>query len=210
MTRFVRDQGFIDPAVQSDRDNYKLLIGSVVPRPIAFVTTLSQQGILNGAPFSFFSIVSSSPPLVSVSVQRKNGEMKDTARNAIATGELVVHIVDEANVEAINQTAATLPPDESEVVLAGLTPIDSEAVKVPGIAESKFRMECVLEHAFELGGTEGTPGSDLLIARVVRFRISEEVLQNGKIDAAKLAPVSRMAGNFYSTLGRMFTIERPG
>lgn len=200
----------IDPAVQSDRDNYKLLIGSVVPRPIAFVTTLSQQGILNGAPFSYFSIVSSNPPLLSVSVQRKNGEMKDTARNAIATGELVVHIVDEANVEAINQTAATLPPDESEVVFAGLTPINGETVKVPGIAESKFRMECVLEHAFELGGTERTPGCDLLIARVVRFRISEEVLQDGRIDAEKLAPVSRMAGNFYSTLGRMFTIERPG
>ncbi|MBW7456396.1 flavin reductase family protein [Paenibacillus sepulcri] len=199
----------IDPEVQSDRDNYKLLIGSVVPRPIAFVTTLSEQGILNGAPFSYFSIVSSSPPLLSLSVQRRNGEMKDTARNAITTGELVVHIVDEANVEHINQTAATLPPDESEVVLAGLTPSDSEAVKVPGIAESKFRMECVLEHAIELGGTEETPGCDLLIARVVRFRISEDILQDGRIDAAKLAPVSRMAGNFYAALGRIFTLERP-
>jgi flavin reductase (DIM6/NTAB) family NADH-FMN oxidoreductase RutF len=70
-------------------------------------------------------------------------------------------------------------------------------------------MECVLEHAFILGGTEGTPGCDLLIARVVRFRISKDILQDGKIDAAKLAPVSRMAGNLYSTLGRMFAIERP-
>jgi flavin reductase (DIM6/NTAB) family NADH-FMN oxidoreductase RutF len=200
----------IDPASQSERDNYKLLIGSIVPRPIAFVTTLSPEGILNGAPFSYFSIVSSNPPLISVSVQRKNGERKDTSRNVIAKGELVVHIVDEGNVEAINQTAATLPPDESEVVFAGLTPIDSEVVKVPGIVESKFRMECVLEHAFELGGTEGTPGCDLLIARVVRFQISEELLQDGRIDAVKLEPVSRMAGNFYSTLGRMFTIERPG
>jgi flavin reductase (DIM6/NTAB) family NADH-FMN oxidoreductase RutF len=199
----------IDPASQSNHDNYKLLIGSVVPRPIAFVTTLSQQGVLNGAPFSYFSIVSSDPPLVSVSVQRKNGERKDTARNAIATGELVVHIVNEANVEAINQTAAILPPDESEVVFAGLTPIDSEAVKVQGIAESKFRMECILEHAFELGGTEGTPACDLLIARVVRFQISEDILDDGGIDAAKLAPVSRMAGNFYSTLGGLFAIDRP-
>lgn len=199
----------IDPAAQSDRDNYKLLIGSVVPRPIAFVTTLSQQGVLNGAPFSYFSIVSSNPPLLSIAVQRKDGEMKDTARNTIATGELVVHIVDETNVEAINQTAASLPPDESEVALAGLTPIDSERVKVPGIAESKFRMECVLEQALELGGTGETPGCDLLIARVVRFRISEEIIENGRIDAEKLAPVSRMAGNFYSTLGRVFTIERP-
>lgn len=199
----------IDPALQNNSDNYKLLIGSVVPRPIAFVTTLSQQGVLNGAPFSYFSIVSSNPPLLSISVQRKNSEMKDTARNAMARGELVVHIVDETNVEAINQTAATLPPDESEVVLAVLTPVDSETVKVQGIAESKFRMECILEHAFELGGTEGTPACDLLIARVVRFQISEEILQDGGIDAVKLAPVSRLAGNFYSTLGEMFTIQRP-
>jgi flavin reductase (DIM6/NTAB) family NADH-FMN oxidoreductase RutF len=200
----------IDPAAQSERENYKLLIGSVVPRPIAFVTTLSQHGVLNGAPFSYFSIVSSNPPLLSVSVQRRNGEMKDTSRNAIETGELVIHIVDEANVEGINQTAATMPPNDSEVAFAGLTPINSEAVKVPGIAESKFRMECVLAHTFELGGTEGIPGCDLLIARVVRFWIAEEILQEGRIDAEKLAPVSRMAGDFYSNLGKVFTIDRPG
>lgn len=200
----------IDPAAQSERDNYKLLVGSVVPRPIAFVTTLSQQGVLNGAPFSYFSIVSSNPPLLSVSVQRKNGERKDTARNAIATGELVIHVVDETNVEAVNQTAANLTPGESEVALAELTPVASEIVKVPGVAESKFRIECVLEHAFELGGKDGTPGCDLLIARVVRFQVAEDILHSGRIDAAKLAPVSRMAGNFYSSLGNMFEIERPG
>ncbi|MBP3964589.1 flavin reductase family protein [Paenibacillus lignilyticus] len=199
----------IDPSAQGDRDNYKLLIGSVVPRPIAFVTTLSEQGVLNGAPFSYFSIVSSNPPLLSVAVQRKNGVMKDTARNAAATGELVIHIVDETNVKAINETAANLPPDESEITVAGLTPMDSETVKVPGIAESKIRMECVLEQAIELGGTGGTPGCDLLIARVVRFQISEELLENGRIDAHKLAPVSRMAGNYYANLGRLFEMERP-
>ncbi|SDX94378.1 flavin reductase family protein [Paenibacillus sp. CF384] len=199
----------IDPAAQGDRDNYKLLIGSVVPRPIAFVTTLSKQGVLNGAPFSYFSIVSSNPPLLSVAVQRKNGVMKDTARNAVATGELVIHIVDETNVAAINETAANLPPDESEITIAGLTATESEKVNVPGIAESKIRMECVLEQALELGGTGGSPGCDLLIARVVRFQIAKEILENGRIDAQKLAPVSRMAGNFYSSLGSLFEIERP-
>jgi len=199
----------IDPATQSGRDNYKLLIGSIVPRPIAFVTTLSQEGVLNGAPFSYFSIVSSAPPLLSVSVQRRNGERKDTARNAVLSGELVIHIVDESNVEAVNRTAATLPADESEVALAGLTAVDSEVVRVPGIAEVQIRMECKLEHALELGGEGGKPSCDLLIARVVKFWISEHLLLHGRIDAGKLAPVSRMAGNSYASLGSMFELERP-
>jgi len=199
----------IDPTTQSDRDNYKLLIGSIVPRPIAFVTTLSQAGVLNGAPFSYFSIVSSNPPLLSVSVQRRNGEKKDTARNAVTSGELVIHIVDAANVEAVNRAAATLPADKSEVALAGLTPVDSEAVNVPGIAEAKIRLECKLEHALELGGEDVEPSCDLLIARVVRYWVAEELLRDGRIDANKLAPVSRMAGNFYANLGTMFEIERP-
>ncbi|WP_433945344.1 flavin reductase family protein [Paenibacillus sp. SN-8-1] len=199
----------IDPAMQEDRDNYKLLIGSVVPRPIALVTTLTEDGVLNAAPFSYFSIISSTPPLLSVSVQRKKGQMKDTARNAIRQRELVIHIVDETNVEAANQAAASLPPGESEVTAAGLTPVDSEAVHVPGLAEAKFRMECVLEHAYELGGTDGEPGCDLLIARVVRFQVAEEIIQGGRIDAKKLAPVSRMAGDYYSTLGQLFSLERP-
>lgn len=105
----------IDPNTQSERDTYKLLIGSVVPRPVAFVTTLSADGVLNAAPFSYFSIVSSNPPLLSVSVQRKNGAPKDTARNAMQSGELVIHIVDEDTVAAVNETAANLPPDESEL-----------------------------------------------------------------------------------------------
>ncbi len=199
----------IDPQSQQDRDNYKLLIGSVVPRPIAFVTSLSDEGVLNGAPFSYFSIISSSPPRLSISVQRKDGQMKDTARNSISAGELVVHIVDESNVEAVNETAASVPADVSEIALAGLTPAASEAVKVPGIAEAKVRMECVLERAIELEGADGGIACDLLIARIVRFHVAEELLQDGRIDASGLAPVSRMAGNDYAKLGSTFTLERP-
>ena len=199
----------IDPVMQSERDNYKLLIGSVIPRPIAFVTTLSQDGVLNAAPFSYFSIVSSTPPMLSVSVQRKNGAMKDTARNAIETGALVIHIVDEAAIAAVNETAANLPPHESEVELAGLTPVASETIAVPGIAEAKVRMECVLERSIPLGGTGEIPTCDLLIARVVRFQIADDIYDNGRIDPEKLNPVSRLAGSYYSTLGKLFSIERP-
>lgn len=199
----------IDPNTQSERDIYKLLIGSVVPRPIAFVTTLSEDGVLNAAPFSYFSILTSNPPMLSVSVQRKNGTSKDTARNAMQSGELVIHIVDEDNVEAVNETAANLPPDESELVRTNLTPVVSEVVKVPGVLESKIRMECALEQVVTLNGADQLPAADLLIARVVRFHVSEELYEQGRIDAAKLKPVSRMAGNIYSALGEMFTIERP-
>lgn len=199
----------IDPASQSERDNYKLLIGSVIPRPIAFVTTLSKGGVLNAAPFSYFSIVSSSPPMLSIAVQRRNGITKDTARNAIDRRELVVHIVDEKMAAAVNETAANLPPEESELALTGLTTIASEVIAVPGIREAKVRMECVLDKSVTLGGTEDSPTTDLLIARVVRFIVDEEIYEQGRIDPVKLNPVSRLAGSAYASLGKMFEIERP-
>jgi flavin reductase (DIM6/NTAB) family NADH-FMN oxidoreductase RutF len=199
----------IDPTAQSERDIYKLLIGSVIPRPIAFVTTLTVNGVLNAAPFSYFSIVSSNPPLLSVSVQRKQGAMKDTARNAIDRKELVIHIVDEAIVHAVNETAANLPPHESEVARTGLTPIASTMIAVPGVSEAKVRMECTLEQAIALGGSAETPACDLLIARVVRFHIADDLYENGHIEPLRLNPVSRLAGSTYSTLGTLFSLERP-
>lgn len=199
----------IDPANQSDKDNYKLMIGSIIPRPIAFVTTLTPEGTLNAAPYSYFNIVASSPPLISISVQRKNGERKDTSRNAIAKGAFVVHISDESYIGQINETAANLPPEESEVTLAGLTPIASVKIIVPGIAEAKIRMECILEQAIPLGGKDGTPACDLLIGRIVCFHIDEALYDNGHIDPLALKPVSRLAGNSFSRLGELFEIARP-
>lgn len=199
----------IDPSSQSERENYKLMIGSIIPRPIAFVTSLSEEGVLNAAPYSYFTIVTANPPMVAISVQRKHGVRKDTSRNAIAAGAFVVHISDESYIEQINQTAAMLPPDESEVTLAGLTPIPSEKIAVPGIAESSIRMECVLEHVIPLGGTEDAPAADLIIGRVVHFHIAESLYDNGHIDAEGLKPVSRLAGNSYAKLGEQFAMDRP-
>lgn len=199
----------IDPTAQTDHENYKLLIGSVIPRPIAFVTTLSQEGTLNAAPFSYFSIVASQPPLLSISVQRKAGVIKDTTRNAIDRGELVIHITDESIIEQVNLTAANLAPDESEVDRTQLTPVPSDLVAVPGIKEPKIRMECRLEQVIPLGGTGEQPACDLLIARVVRFHIAEDVYENGRILAEKLNPISRMAGHDYTKLGEKFILTRP-
>lgn len=192
-----------DPYQQTDRENYKLLIGSIIPRPIAFVTSKSEQGIVNAAPFSYFNIVSSNPPMLSVSVQRQGGKKKDTARNILSGKEFVVHIVDEENVFEINETSASLPPDQSEIDVTKLTLVDSEEVDVPAVVQSKVRFECVLHQAVDL------PGADLLIGRIVRIHVDEAIYKEGRINADLLNPVSRLAGTNYAKLGEVFSLKRP-
>jgi flavin reductase (DIM6/NTAB) family NADH-FMN oxidoreductase RutF len=194
----------IDPASLSERDSYKLLIGSIIPRPIAFVTSLAEDETLNGAPFSYFNIVSSNPPMISLSIQRAGGKQKDTARNILARREFVVHIVDQQNVDKINETAASLPPDQSEIEWAGLTAVQSDKINVPGIREAKVRMECVLEHSALLGGN-----ADFLIGRVLHFHIDDHIYRDGRIDPRGLAAVSRLAGNSYAKIGEIFDLARP-
>jgi flavin reductase (DIM6/NTAB) family NADH-FMN oxidoreductase RutF len=198
----------IDPALMSERENYKFLIGSIIPRPIAFVTTISKEGVLNGAPFSYFNIVSSNPPMISLSIQLSGGRQKDTARNIIESKQFVVHIVDEQNVEKINKTAASLPPDQSEIEFAHLTPVESVKISVPGVKEAKVRMECTLEHTLELGDQD-KPGCDFIIGKVVQFHIESDIYEKGRIDPGGLAAVSRLAGNNYAKIGEIFEIERP-
>lgn len=197
----------INPKENSERDNYKLLIGSIIPRPIAFITTQSESGVVNGAPFSYFNIVSSNPPKVSVAIQRPTGELKDTARNIYDSGEFVVHIVDDENVAKINETAASLPPSESEIEKADLTLIPSTEISVPGVKEAKVRMECRLVQGIPLGG-DG-PGSDLFIGEVIQFHVDEEIYESGRIDPRGLGAVSRLAGTNYAHIGEIFSIERP-
>lgn len=198
----------IDPSKNTERENYKFLIGSIVPRPIAFVTSMSGEGILNGAPFSYFNIVSSNPPMISLAIQRTAGRQKDTARNIIELKEFVVHVVDENNVEEINKTAASLPPNESEIKLTNLTPVESVKISVPGVKEAKIRMECTLEHSLELGGQDSI-GVDLIIGKVIQFHIEEEIYEKGRIDPMGLGAVSRLAGTNYAKIGQIFSIERP-
>ncbi|MCY8438953.1 flavin reductase family protein [Bacillus haynesii] len=198
----------IDPHTKTERENYKFLIGSIIPRPVAFVTSLSEEGVLNGAPFSYFNIVSSNPPMISLSIQRSEGSQKDTARNILNSKEFVVHIVDEQNVEKINTTAASLPPNQSEVQLAELTPVESVKVSVPGVKEAKVRMECVLEYSLELGD-KYSPGCDLIIGRVVQYHIKSGIYENGKIDPRGLGAISRLAGHDYAKIGEIFTRKRP-
>ena len=144
--------------------------------------------------------------MVSVSIQRSGGKQKDTARNILETKEFVIHVVDDLNVDQINQTAASLPPDQSEISLANLTPIDSTLISVPGVKEAKVRFECRLEHSVELGGDDTTPGTDLIIGRIVQVHIDEKIYENGRIDPIGLGAVSRLAGTNYAKIGEIFSI----
>lgn len=198
----------IDPNTQTERDNYKLLIGSIIPRPIAFVTSLSLDGVVNAAPFSYFNVVSSRPPMISLAVQRVNGVPKHTAANIAKSKQFVVHIVDQENVEQVNATAANLPPEVSELNVTHFTLAESKVVSVPGIKEAKVRMECVLEQIIELG-EEDHIQTDLIIGKVVQFHIEDSIYKDGKIDPAQLGAVSRLAGNNYAKIGDIFTMERP-
>ncbi|MNI21999.1 Flavoredoxin [compost metagenome] len=195
---------YIAASAQSAHDNYKLLIGSIIPRPIAFVTSINEQGVVNAAPFSFFNIVNDEPPMIMFSCLRKaTGEMKHTASNILGNGEFVVHIVDEDNVAAINHTSINAPEGVSELELAGLTPVPGQMIRVPRIAECRIAMECRLTRHVELGHC------DMMIGEVLCFYVEDELIHNGRIDAAKLKPVSRLAGASYAAVGRTFDMERP-
>ncbi|WP_017727482.1 flavin reductase family protein [Halalkalibacterium ligniniphilum] len=200
----------INPKDQTRQENYKLLIGSVLPRPIAFITSQNKDGVVNAAPFSFFNVLTAEPPLVGISVGRKpDGSMKDTSRNCQETGEFVIHVVDEQNVEKMNETSANYPADESEVEAVGLTKIPSATVNVPSLRESRIRLECKVDQIISVGGTDDTPAADFVIGQVVHFSIDDELYDNGKINTELLAPVSRLAGSDYGRFGETFSLERP-
>ena len=198
----------INPNQLSDIQNYKLLSGSVIPRPIAFVTSEDEKGNLNGAPFSFFNVVNNKPPMIAIAAQRSNGKRKDTAINIEKTKEFVVHITDEFNIEDINETSAPLKYEDNELERTSLTLISSSIIHTPAVKEANIRFECKLDQMIQLGTKND--GADLIIGEVVMYHINEDVyFEDSKIDFNQLKPVARLAGNNYSKLGDTFTIERP-
>ena len=191
----------------SDMQNYKLLSGSIIPRPIAFVTTQNLKGISTQSRL-VFNVVNHTPPMIAIAVQRTKGNRKDTSINIEQSGEFVVHITDEAIVNDVNETAAPLEYGVNELKRTSLSMIDSDLIKVPAIKEAKVRFECKLHQIVQLGNKDN--GSDLIIGEIVMYHIDEEVyFEDSKIDANQLNPVARLAGNDYSLLGQTFTVNRP-
>lgn len=194
------------------KQQYKFVSGSVIPRPIAWVTTLSKDGsVVNAAPFSFFSAASNELPLLTVAILRKDGVIKDTARNILDRKEAVVHIVDQTVVEDMNQTSAPLAPDESELDQTNLTLINSLSVQVPSIVEAKIRFEGVLHQYVPIKDEHDNIVTDFFFIRVTDFFFDETVFdqETEYILTDKLNPVARLAGNQYATLDKEFTIVRP-
>ncbi|MCH9039475.1 MAG: flavin reductase family protein [Chloroflexi bacterium] len=186
----------------------RVLTGVVVPRPIAFVSSISPEGIVNLAPFSFFNAVSYSPPTIVFSAARHAGwKEKDTLANIEATGEFVVNIVSEDIAEAMNSTAAEFPAEVDEFEIAGLTALPSDTVKSPRVAESPVNMECRLNQIVTIG--EGKSSHGLVIAEVVLLHIRDDVINGHRIDQQRLKPVGRLAGNMYCTTLDTYEMIRP-
>jgi flavin reductase (DIM6/NTAB) family NADH-FMN oxidoreductase RutF len=193
----------LDPKTLPAEQAYRLLTGVVVPRPVAWVTTLSAAGTVNLAPFSAFTFVSPKPPMLAISVGRKADVYKDTARNILATEEFVVHIADQPLLEPLHQSSIEHPPEVSEVEALGLATHPSVHVKPPRLSAAPIAMECKLRHCIEFGETR----SRLLVGEIVLFHFRDGLLNNGKIESKDLNPVCRLGGPRYATLGDIVTMQ---
>lgn len=200
----------INPDTLPWRSVYKIMIGSIVPRPIGWISTIDRQGQPNLAPFSFFNAVCANPPHVMFAPMTRgiDGQSKDTLRNIRETGQFVVNMVTESLAEAMNLTSAELPADVDEFSFAGLKALPSTVVQPPRVAASPIHYECQLAHIVEVGQAPGS--ASVVIGRVVHLHVAEELLiGDDKIDLARLKPIGRLAGNSYCRVTDQFELIRP-
>ncbi len=200
----------IHPAEASPRDLYKLLIGLIVPRPIAWVSTRGKDGVNNLAPYSFFNAFSADPPVVGFAPSRKvdGDHRKDTLRNVEDSGVFVVNIVNEAMAEAMNQSAADVAPEVDEFALAGVTPMAASMVEAPMVAEAPAKLECRVQQIIPMGDR---PTSGILVlGEVVCFHLNDAMVNNFRIDPEVLRAVGRMGGTSYARTRDRFDLVRPG
>ncbi len=191
------------------RENYQLLISCVVPRPIAFVTTVSPAAVVNLAPFSFFNGVAGNPPAVMFApANDRHGREKDSLANLRQLGEFVVNIVPHAIAEAMNAASFEYPPDVSELDVCGFTAIPSVHVRPPRVAESPVQLECRLVQIVDLG--TGPLAGHLCIGEVLCFHVADGYLTpDGVVDPAKLDAIARMGGDWYALTRERFRMPRP-
>jgi flavin reductase (DIM6/NTAB) family NADH-FMN oxidoreductase RutF len=196
------DVGFAD--IAADR-RYKILCSLVIPRPIALVTSVSEGGLVNAAPYSFFNVFGDTPPIIALGLHRRpERALKDTTTNIHATREFVVNLVDEALAEAMNITAIDFPPHESEIAAANLTLAPSTDVKVPRIASAPAALECRWLHSVNF-----TADRELLLAEVVRAWTRDGVMDDKyNVNFAAYQPVGRLYYNLYTRSPEVFQLER--
>lgn len=198
----------IDPAEMPVPDRYGLLISVIAPRPIAWVSTISPEGVTNLAPFSFFTGICANPMTVCFApVRNRQGKKKDTLINVEATKQFVVNLATEETAAKMNQTSADYPYGISEFEKAGLTPAPSVKVRPPGVKESPVQLECELIQVVTI--SEGPLGGNLVIGKVVHARVSDRVWKAGRISHKDLKPIGRMEGAWYARVTDAFELPRP-
>jgi flavin reductase (DIM6/NTAB) family NADH-FMN oxidoreductase RutF len=202
----------VDCKTESSQDIYKILVGCVVPRPIAWVSSQSAEGGLNLAPFSFFNAFSADPPIIGLGIGMKSKRAedgsralvpKDTLKNILETKEFVVNVVSYKNADRMNRSSAEFDPDISEFDQLGLTPTPSEHVNPPCLNESMISMECKLFQHIEL------PRSSIILGEVLCFHIKDEVWDGHGIIHDVLQPIGRLAGSAYCKTETVFDMPRP-
>ena len=198
----------IDPKTLNNRERYKLMIGSIVPRPIAWVSSMDQAGTLNLAPFSYFTAVSTDPMtlLFCPGWSSLRGRMKDTLYNVRDTGEFVINIVNEQTKEALNLSATEFEAGISEFEWAGVSPAASETIQVPRVAEAPIAFECKLQQIVVI--KEGPGGGAAVFGEVQWVYVRDDVIDNGRILPEKLQPIGRLAGANYAHIHDFFQMTR--
>ena len=199
---------FLDLTDNSNHSVYSYLVGGISPRPIAWVSTLSEEGVANIAPYSFFTVASCNPPVLSVTqVNPRDNANKDTLNNLLATKECVVNIVSHALVDQMNQSCANYPRDVSEFDAANIQRTPSQLVSVPSAAASKVRYECKLREVITI--SDEPSGGQMMLLDVVGIFLDDTVLVNGYIDPTRLDAVGKMGGDYFSTTKDKFALKRP-
>ncbi len=192
----------------SQRDLHELLMSAILPRPIAWVSTIGKNGVYNLAPFSAFAPIGLKPALVVFHIGwRRDGEKKDTLRNIELSKEFVINIVTEDLAEPMNQTCFEYPPDVSEFTEVGLTPLKSEVVKAPRLGESPLNMECRALEIKEFGKVP--EGGHVIIGEVLIVHVKDEFWAGDRTDMDKLKVIGRLGGDLYCRTTSMFEMHRP-
>lgn len=197
-----------DTQKMTTQELYRLLVGGVTPRPIAWISTLSETGVANIAPYSFFTVASVNPPVLCYTqVNPQSGQDKDTLNNLLATKECVVHIVDQAHLEKMNLTCAALLPSQSEFEFANLAHEESHTVAPWSVIDAPVRYECTLRDIVRINELPG--GGTMVLLDVKHIHVRESLLKDGSIEQQQLDSVGKMGGDFYSTSVNLIKLSRP-
>ena len=198
----------IDPTESSVREIYTLMVQLITPRPIAWVSSVSEAGVTNLAPYSFFNGVGANPPtVVFCPANQRDGSPKDSLRNVLETNEFVVNVVSSDDAALMNQSSANYDSEVSEFEAIGIETLESEKVTPPRIASSRAQFECRLLQHIELG--TGPSGANVVIGEIVMLHVADSIISDGIVDPAKLDNIGRLGGKAYSKTTDRFELDRP-